>query len=211
MQYMMAVVDDADPFRSSARGCTLEKKGHWRRHLDHSANLPGESSGIGAQCGSDISKTPKIISQVQTTPEYCACNGCSKCTHRRTAVARQDARSQAHMQAHKHGPSGFPVHIDPGTGSCTAEAHNKHMSATQHAQTVQITHAQRHALGGRSMSGTQLQLQPLARLALQAHGTGPLGHSGAAPAPIVDSISSRFSAASRDACNQGKAIATQLW
>ena len=26
MQYMMAVVDDADPFRSSARGCTLEKR-----------------------------------------------------------------------------------------------------------------------------------------------------------------------------------------
>ena len=115
------------------------------------------------------------------------------------------------MQTHKHGPSGFPVDTDPGTGSCTAEAHNKHMSATQHAQTVQITHAQRHALGGRSMSGTQLQLQPLARLALQAHGTGPRGHSGTAPAPIVESISSRFSAASRDACNQGKAIATQLW
>jgi hypothetical protein len=39
---------------------------------------------------------------------------------------------------------------------------------------------------------------------------GPLGHSGAARAPIVDSISSRFSAASRDACNQGNAMAVQV-
>ena len=130
------------------------------------------------------------------------CNGCSKCTHRRTAVARKGARSHAHMQAPKHGPSGSPVHTKPGNESRTAEIRNRHMSATHHAQTVQITHAQRHAMGGRPKSGTQLQLQPLARLALAAHGTVPLGPSGAAAAPIVDSIASRFSAASRDACNQ---------
>jgi hypothetical protein len=115
------------------------------------------------------------------------------------------------MQTHKHGPSGFPVDTDPGTGSCTAEAHNKHMSATHHAQNCSNHARATTCTGSRPKSGTQLQLQPLARLALQAHGTGPRGHSGTAPAPIVESISSRFSAASRDACNQGKAIATQLW
>ena len=28
MKYMVAVVDDADPFRSRERGCAVEKKGH---------------------------------------------------------------------------------------------------------------------------------------------------------------------------------------
>ena len=101
-------------------------------------------------------------------------------------------------------PGPDPARLKLTTSTCPRPTIAHHaQNCSNHARATTCT-------GSRPKSGTQLQLQPLARLALQAHGKGPLGHSGAARAPIVDSISSRFSAASRDACNQGNAMAVQV-
>ena len=146
---------------------------------------------------SGVSKTPKIIAQLESRPEICPHKGRAKRTLSAPTVARCGTRSHARMQALQHIPIGWRVHTEPGHGSRTAATHSIHMSKTQlrpNSLNVRI-----EQYGHVSAQNWCAQLQPLPRApcALKAHGFGPFGPSGAARALSADSIATRVSAASR--------------
>ena len=146
---------------------------------------------------SGVSKTPKIIAQLESRPEICPHKGRAKRTLSAPTVARCGTRSHARMQALQHIPIGWRVHTEPGHGSRTAATRSIHMSKTQLRPNSSNVRIEQYGHVAAQNWCAQLQPLPRAPCALKAHGFGPFGPSGAALALSADSIATRVSAASR--------------
>ena len=146
---------------------------------------------------SGVSKTPKIIAQLESRPEICPHKGRAKRTLPAPTVARCGMRSHTRMQALQPIPIGWRVHTAPRHRSRTAVTHSIHMPKTQlRPNTLKCAHRTIRPRGSTKWSA-QLQPLPRATCALEAHRFGPFGSSGAARAPPFDSIATRISTASR--------------
>ena len=78
-----------------------------------------------------MSKTPKIIAQLESRPEICPHKGRAKRTLPAPTVARCGMRSHTRMQALQPIPIGWRVHTAPRHRSRTAVTHSIHMPKTQ--------------------------------------------------------------------------------
>ena len=147
---------------------------------------------------SGVSKTPKIIAQLESRPEICPHKGRAKRTLPAPTVARCGMRSHTRMQALQPIPIGWRVHTAPRHRSRTAVTHSIHMPKTQlRPNTLKCAHRTIRPRGSTKWASAQLQPLPRATCALEAHRFGPFGPSGAARAPPFDSIATRISTASR--------------
>ena len=87
---------------------------------------------------SGVSKTPKIIAQLESRPEICPHKGRAKRTLSAPTVARCGTRSHTRMQALQHIPIGWRVHTEPGTDPAPLQPEAYTCPRPNYAQTAQM-------------------------------------------------------------------------
>ena len=125
-------------------------------------------------------------------------------------MARHGTRSLTRIHAFRHLQSGCPAHMKPEHGSSTAGIHSMRICEPHGAPNSLNSASERECTYDSPKRGVRQRLLPPFRRALEANRTGPFGPSGVARALLVDTITTRISTASRDACNQGKATTDQV-
>ena len=142
----------------------------------------------------------KIISWVKSTPEICPCEARTKCTTRTPrwcGMARHCTRSFTRMQALQRFQSGCTVHTDPGHGASTAGTHSIHTCEPHVAPNSLNSALDRDGRRDIPKRRTMLQLLPHARCVIEAHRTDPFEPCGTAHTPLIDTIATSVSTASR--------------
>ena len=93
--------------------------------------------------------------------------------------------------------SGCTVHTDPGHGASTAGTHSMHTCEPHGAPNSLNSALDRDGRRDIPKRRTMLQLLPHARCVIEAHRTDPFEPCGTAHTPLVDTIATSVSIASR--------------
>ena len=112
-------------------------------------------------------------------------------------MARHCTRSLTRMQALQRFQSGCTVHTDPGHGASTAGTHSIHTCEPHGAPNSLNSALDRDGRRDIPKRRTMLQLLPHARCVIEAHRTDPFEPCGTAHTPLVDTIATSVSTASR--------------
>jgi hypothetical protein len=148
---------------------------------------------------SGVSKTPKIIAQLESKPDICPHKGRAKRTLSAPTVADVVARALTRAcKLSSTSQSAGESTLNPGTDPAPLQPTAYTCPRPNYVPTAQMC-ASNNTATYVSAQNWCAQLQPLPRApcALKAHGFGPFGPSGAARALSADSIATRVSAASR--------------